>query len=418
MAEDALRRGELARTGLVAATLAFAGLPLYVHAPRYYAEEMAVGLPMLGAVLLGARVIDSVQDPILGWLADRLPHRREAWALAAMALLVAGFAVLFAPPGWGTPLPRLALGLVVAFTGFSALQIALYDHGLALADRRDDAHTRVALWREAGGLGGICIAALAPAALGLALGAGGAYAGFVILFMAFAAVASGLMIGRWRASAASHGGAGSFRRALAPAGVRAMLAFGFVNALPTALTATLFLFFVSDVLEAEGHGGPMLLVFFAAAAVMAPVWAHLAQRVGRRMTLAGSMTVSIVAFGWASLLGPGDTVPFYLVALASGATLGADMTLAPAMLAARIEADAGRVFAIWTFLQKAALALAAGVALSALALAGYDPSGAVTMDGRSALSVAYAVVPCLLKLVAIGALAILPMEKEICLANS
>lgn len=110
MAEAVLDRGELARTGLVAASLAFAGRPLYVHAPRFYAEEMAVPHYVLGAVLLAARAVDSVHDPLIGWLADRLCAGRELWTVAAAVLLAAGFAMLFAPAGSGALLPRLGLG--------------------------------------------------------------------------------------------------------------------------------------------------------------------------------------------------------------------------------------------------------------------------------------------------------------------
>lgn len=411
MAETGLARADLARSGMMAAALAFGGLPLYVHAPRFYAEEMGLGLGLLGAILLGARAIDSVQDPVLGWLADRMKARRQVWSLAAAALLAVGFVILFAPPGWSDPGLRLGLGLVAAFTGFSALQIALYDHGLALARAAGGGHTRVALWREAGGLIGVCLAAMAPAILGAALGPAAGFLGFALLFVLVAAIASAAMAGRWRASGTAGAAAGGFRRAIAAPGVAPMLAFGFVNALPTAVTSTLFLFFVADVLGAADHAGPLLLLFFAAAAAAAPFWARLAGRLGRRATLGFAMSLSIAAFGWAWALGPGDVGAFYAVAIASGAALGADMTLAPAMLAARIAGEGGRVFALWTFLQKSALALAAGVALPLLALGGFEP-GAADERGRAALSAAYALVPCLLKIAAIAMLMVLPAEKE------
>lgn len=124
------------------------------------------------------------------------------------------------------------------------------------------------------------------------------------------------------------------------------------------------------------------------------------------------MILSILAFAWAYRLGTGDICAFYVIAAASGAALGADMTLTPAMLAARIDGDGGRVFALWTFLQKSALALGAGITLPVLALAGFDPAGTVEAAGREALSVAYALVPCALKLVAIGTLAFISDEKE------
>ena len=418
MTEAVLGRVRLARTSLMAAALAFGGLPLYVLAPRFYAEQMGLGLGVLGAVLLAARAVDSLQDPVIGWLADRLRNHREIWAIVAALLLATGFTILFAPPEIGAPVPRLALGLLAAFTGFSALQIALYDHGLALAQSHGDDHTRVALWREAGGLVGVCLAAMAPAVLGVMFGPAGTFLGFVALFVFVATCAAAAMFGQWRASGAPPIGPGGYRQAIATPGVLPMLAFGFLNALPTAMTSTLFLFFVADVLEAEPHAGPTLLLFFAAAGCAAPAWARLAGRFGRRPTLAVAMSLSVVAFIWAYRLGAGDVAPFYLVAAASGAALGADLTLAPAMLASRIDGDGGRVFALWTFLQKSALALAAGIALPVLALAGFDPTLPMTNEGRDALSVAYALVPCILKLAAIAALSALPSEKEARLAGT
>ena len=115
------------------------------------------------------------------------------------------------------------------------------------------------------------------------------------------------------------------------------------------------------------------------------------------------MALSIPVFVWAYLLEPGDVAAFYVIIVASGAALGADMTLASAMLAARIRGSGGQVFAIWTFLQKSALALAAGVTLPALALMGYEPGSSVD-EGRTALAAAYALAPCALKLVAIAVL--------------
>lgn len=394
-----LARRDLFPPGLVAAMLAFAGLPLYVHTPRYYAEAVGVDLAALGAVLLASRALDSVQDPLIGRLADRWPGRREPWALVSGCLLVAGFAVLFAPPQWGQPLPRLAIGLVAAFTGFSALQIALYDHGLAQAGRAGGGYTRIALWREAGGLLGICLAALAPVALGSILGLPSGFAAYAAVFSLLVLLALGRMRGRWLATAAnSH--TPRFVQALRTPGVGPMLAFGFVNSLPVAVTSTLFLFFVADILLAEAHAGAMLVVFFASAATAAPAWTRLSGWIGRKSALTAGMTLSVAVFLSAFTLGAGDVAIFYLIAAASGAALGADMTLAPAMLAACIRGGGGQVFSVWTFLQKSALAVAAGGTLTALGLAGYEP-GTADAAALAALAAAYALVPCALKLLAI-----------------
>ena len=388
--------------------LAFAGIPLYIHVPQYFAEEMGLGLGVLGIALLASRAVDSIQDPILGTLADRLRRHRELWAGIAGMVLALGIAVLFAPPAWGEPLPRLIVGLLSAFTGFSALQIILYDHGLAQAEIAGGGYTNISVWREAGGLVGICLAAAAPAVFAVIFGSSIAYATYAAAFAVCGLVVLGWMRGNWCVSGKSIHRAG-FRQALQASGVIPLLIFGFVNVLPTAVTSTLFLFFVRDILRAEAHAGPVLLLFFACAAGAAPLWARLANRIGRKSALTIGMSLSIPTFIGAYLLGDGDVVPFYIMSAMSGTALGADMTLAPAMLAARIRGGGSQVFSLWTFLQKTALAVAAGITLPLLAATGYQP-GSATEDGLVALAIAYAVVPCLLKLVAIPTLWIIVTE--------
>jgi hypothetical protein len=58
-----------------AAMLSAAGLPIYIHAPAYYATTYGVGLTALAGVLFALRLIDVVQDPLLGWLSARLNAR-------------------------------------------------------------------------------------------------------------------------------------------------------------------------------------------------------------------------------------------------------------------------------------------------------------------------------------------------------
>jgi GPH family glycoside/pentoside/hexuronide:cation symporter len=45
--------------GLLGLPLAFVALPLYVVLPNHYASEFGVPLAALGAVLLGARLLDA-----------------------------------------------------------------------------------------------------------------------------------------------------------------------------------------------------------------------------------------------------------------------------------------------------------------------------------------------------------------------
>jgi len=86
--------------------------------------------------------------------------------------------------------------------------------------------------------------------------------------------------------------------------------------------------------------------------------------------------------------------------------MGADLTLLPALFAARmskIAPSAAEGFGLWSFVSKFTLALAAAILLPVLQGAGYV-SGAQAQSPDAAidlLRVLYAGVPCLLKLAAI-----------------
>jgi len=205
------------------------------------------------------------------------------------------------------------------------------------------------------------------------------------------------------------GVAGGFRVVLGDPVARRLLAIAFLNAAPLAVTSTLFLFFVESRLGLPGWEGPLLVVFFVAAAAAVPGWARLSARFGPRRVLMAGMTLSVAAFAFALALGPGDLLPFALICLASGAALGADMTLLPALFAARLEQiapEAAQGFGLWSFVTKATLALAAATVLPALGLAGFvagvpaNPAGALLL-----LTLLYAGLPCALKLLALALMA-------------
>jgi GPH family glycoside/pentoside/hexuronide:cation symporter len=394
---------------LFAALIATAGLPIYIHAPKFYIDTYGVTLASLGFMLAALRLIDVVQDPALGWLAERTrQHRRPGVALAVL-LMVVSMAGLFAVTPPIAPLWWFALCLTGLFSGFSFLTICFYAEGVAKAETLgQDGHIRLAGWREGGSLLGVCLAAVAPVALAPLTAQ--PFTLFAIVFAVLAVVATLAMHGQWqgRAVAPTPGLVAIFRPILADPLARRLLLIALLNAAPVAVTSTLFLFFVESRLMLPGWEGPLLLLFFLAAAVSTPVWSVLARRHGPRPILLCAMTLAILTFLWTLTLGPGDGVAFAAISLASGAALGADLTLLPAIFArhlARLGTSEPAAFGLWSFVSKLSLALAALLILPALDAAGFR-SGAENTDAALwTLTLIYAALPCVLKLTAIVLLA-------------
>jgi Na+/melibiose symporter-like transporter len=118
------------------------------------------------------------------------------------------------------------------------------------------------------------------------------------------------------------------------------------------------------------------------------------------------MAAAALAFAFALLL-RADTPHvawwFGVVCGATGLLLGAEWMLPQSVVATRLaklsqSEQAGRVFGIWTWAQKMALAIATGVALWGLAVLGYVPGNA--SSNTVALIALYCLAPALMKMVA------------------
>jgi glycoside/pentoside/hexuronide:cation symporter, GPH family len=408
----ATRSTGLVQWSLFAALIAAAGVPIYIHAPTVYAETYGIGLGTLGLTLAALRLTDVVMDPFLGWFAET-HHRTRGWwvALAAGTMAVAMLGLFAVTPPFA-PLLWFALTLTLLFTAFSFLTICFYAEGVGRADRMGDGgHIRLAGWRESGALIGISLAAVAPTIMGLLTTR--PYAAFALAFAVLAVVAVLAMRHEWgRATALPPDTSpmASFRPALTDPLARRLLLIALLNAAPVAVSSTLFLFFVGGRLGAPDAAGPLLLLFFLAAAISTPFWSRAASRHGPKRILMAGMALAIGSFIWAATLGPGDAMTFGVICAAAGAALGADMTLLPAIFARRMasigKGGEASAFGLWAFVTKLSLALAAATLLPILEASGFRSGAAVNPPGALiTLSVLYAVLPCILKLAAIVLLA-------------
>lgn len=403
------------RVALYALMLSAAGIPLYIHLPQFASVHLGLSLSALGVLLLAIRLVDLVQDPLIGWAIDRWPGAQRGFALGAGLGLALGFPALFLmDPGPGLFL-RLGAVLVLLFTAFSLGTILLYARSATLAESPTPrALVRLAVWREAGGLAGVIVAAILPAVL---VGMGAADAGYPAFGLVLAGLALGAVAASWPIwrRPALPGGRLSLR-GMGEAGAIRLLVLALVNGLPVAITSTLFLFFVEDRLQAPGLAGPLLVLFFASAGLSVPVWGRVSRSIGARRTLFVSMALAIAGFVGAAFLGPGDGAAFAAVCLATGAAMGAEAMLLPALFSVsltRAGLNPALAFGIWTFAGKLGLALAAFVVMPVLQWQGYQPGQANDAAALSALGLLYAALPCVLKLAALAMVARLPPEADV-----
>ncbi|MCQ4226536.1 MFS transporter [Stutzerimonas stutzeri] len=405
-----MKQSALAAYGALGLPLAMAMLPIYVLVPNFYAADLGLGLALTGSVLFLARLLDTVQDPWLGRLIDRRSPRGWTRLLASSALLLSlAMAALLVPPALDSLALAVWLGasLALAYTLHSLLNITYLAWGARLSDQLD-VRTRVAAWREGAGLLGVVLASVLPSALATRYGMAAALSVFAATFAVLLCAAMVILLcAAPQPRRSAQRAPASWRQPLRNGAFRRLAGIFFINAVAVAIPATLALFFIADRLQLAQLAGLFLALYFLSGAAGLPLWSRLADRLGKRRSWRIGMLSACAAFVWALLLDPGSAWAYAAVCVLSGLALGADLALPPALLAdvipaAERDATAG-YFGLWSLLAKLALAIA-GLALPLLALTGYQPG---TPAGWN-LTLIYAGLPCLLKLLAARLLTSMP----------
>lgn len=392
------------RYGALGLPLAFLALPLYVLLPSHYATHFGVSLATLGLVLLATRALDAALDPFIGAAVDHLFGRSDhaaGWVAAAAALVVgSGFVGLFFPPVTSNALvPWLAVCLVLTYTAFSVLTVIHQAWGTRLGGDAVQ-RSRIVAWREGFGLIGVLVASVLPTLFGMAV--------VSTVLAVTLALGVALLMGSPRAPCDPRSQDAPHSDWALPwrnPRFRSLLAVFMLNGIATAVPATLVLFFVRDRIQAPAWAPYFLLAYFAVAAASVPLWVRAVGRFGLCAAWLAGMLLAMGVFAWGFTLGPGDSRGFLAVCVGSGVALAADLTIPGALLTGAIQRAGHRgqaegvYLGWWNSANKLNLALAAGTALPLLALAGYAP-GQRSAQALQALSIAYVVVPCVLKTLA------------------
>jgi Na+/melibiose symporter-like transporter len=416
---------------LPAFALAMPTIPVYVFLPTFYAEDLGLGLAVTGAVLLAARMLDVVTDPVIGVVSDRYRFRwgrRKPWMIAGGAIAAISLVQLFQPPagaGWG-----YLLGWVIAlYFGWTLLAVPYTAWG---AEMSDDYHVRARITgaRESAMILGILAAGAIPA-IAPTLGWSHASALAAVAWLAVITGAPALALLAWRvpdrsgtASSAGKHSFGTWREhasVLRNGAFLRLLSGWFVNGLANGLPAVLFPLYLQYALQAdEAERGLLILTYFLAGVAAIPLWVRLSRRHGKHRVWCGAMVLACAAFLWVPWLEPGAIGAFFVICILTGMAFGADLALPPAMQADVIDLDtlrtrtqrAGWYFALWSMATKLALAAAVGFAFPTLAAFGFEAGGKNGPAAIAALTTIYALVPVALKLVAVAVIWRHPITAE------
>jgi Na+/melibiose symporter-like transporter len=422
--------------------LAMAALPVVLNVTHYYGEILKLSLALIGPILIVSRVIDAIQDPIIGHISDRLTHVRNGRLIlvgAAVPLLMGGFFMLFDPPAMFHPVGEanganpnstllsvwLFTALVLVHLGYACVSISYHAYGAELSDDYNE-RTRVTVGREVFGLTGMMIAVVLPTWLTARFGEAAGYQWLGIIYLPIA-LASALPT-LFYSPPSVHGpverrpGVGILAGFFAPLKnrlYRRLLLVFIVNGSALGIAVSVMLFYVEHVLGGgKLQAGLILLAYFISGAASVPLWMYLSRRWSKAAAWFIGILLTIAAMAIAAFCGHGDIGLFIAISVVTGMGLGADYGLPPSILADVINAEEGKdtrgatgaYFGLWALSTKLATAIGAAASLPVLAALGFNPSA--DKYDTTALIIVYILLPIIVKFVAAALLWWVKIEAE------
>lgn len=398
--------------GQFALPLAIIGLPLYIYLPKYYADNLALNMAMVGIVLFVARFLDVITDPMIGYTSDKIQQKfntRKPLVLIGSLLIVFSFYELINPIK-GYELLSLFIFSTTIYLGWSMVNIVYLTWSSEIYDDNQSA-AKLNMFRESFAIVGLVLAILIPYIFSVS---SNTYLSLEITFVFFTLILfiSVLIVLKFiRTNIKSD----SF--VIKISDVKSFysnynslhkLQIGyFINNLANAIPASLFLYYVQFVLQEEEKSGILLLIYFISGIIALPIWSLVYKKIGKRKTWISSMVLSSSAFIIVPFLGEGDFEIFLIVCIVSGFSVAIDLALPMAIQGKFVQnnilnskKNAAFLFSVLTMLTKLALASAVGITFVVLYFAGFDEQNPNSI-ALLVLALLYGFTPIVLKLISI-----------------
>lgn len=385
--------------------LAALGLPLVVYLPPHYSGTLGLSIGTVGFLFALVRLIDIPLDPLLGSLMDRTRSRFgqfRPWLLAGACVLAIGVWLLFmARPGVSAPLAFAFL--FTLYLGYSMVGLAQTSWGSRLSPDYAERARIFGWWTAMNVAGTILVLTIPPLVLKLGDAAPGAgihaMGWFIIALLLPAALVAGCVVPEGEAPGPPHDlSFAAAARVLADRRMLLLLGIDLLASAVPAITGALFIFFFT---QAKGYSqadtSVLLLFYFVAGLVAAPLWIRLATRIGKHRAVAA-------AIGWKGavqlliLLIPEANLPLAGLGMAiAGIPFAAPIFLVRAMLADLLDAQrldrreaaepdrdtTGLAYALLNATAKLGYALPVGLLYPLLGAFGFDPAPGAANEGRA-----------------------------------
>ena len=382
--------------------LAAAQIAVYIAVPAIYSKIAAVGIGITGLVIMISRVIDMITDPILGTYLDRMVEKIgwKFWLLIGFPLISIGIFILFNPLD-SLEITSLLLGVIFVTLGWTFFSIPWWGIGIAISNSNSNDRFKVVSFRELLTIPGVI--------LGLFLIHFSNISGEIFLIISILFL-SPVFIKKIPIPNISNVKGTSYFLSIKNlfknnSNFKYLCLSYFFIGLSNGVTSILFILFVEFIIG--GSPQNFLSIYFISAFMGLPFVYMLASKYNKKRIWTSFIILACICFLPVVFLSNNSTTLFMVICIISGFCLSADLIIPSSIQADIIYKEqqqnknvlVGKIYSVWSFIQKLSLALSAGVCLPLLGYFGFNPSEVNTQ--LLPLSFAYGIIPIILRIPAI-----------------
>jgi len=408
---DKLSRWRIAAFALPAAPIAALGLPIVVYLPPFYADQMGLGLAVVGAIFMITRFWDVFTDPVLGVMSDHYKTRwgrRRHWIVLSVPIMLVSVYMLFMPQAPVTWV-YLLVWMVIAYIGWTLLTISHMSWGAELTPDYNERST-VQGFREVALIAGMILVLLVPVFIeqmqpeNVASARVASMGWYVLILLPLTVLIAVWVVPERQVADPVHV---PWREAVAiltrNQPLRRVLLADLLGGLSGGIVTAMFLFLASDVLKLQ-NASLLILVYLTSGCVFVPLVVRLSYIWGKHRTLAYSSLFSGATVPLIFLVQPGDLWFALVIWVMLGVNMGAGPFLFRSIMADVADHDhveggnarTGLFYSLLTMTNKVGAALAIGFAYPVLDLIGFAPGAENTAAAEDGLRMLYVIPPAII----------------------
>ncbi len=395
---------------ILAITLSFIGLPIYVNIGDFYATKYDLSLAFLGSCLFIVRFIDIFSDIFVGYYSNLLVRNnfsRSKIIKFSIIILIFLFFALFNPPNFNSKLSSgVWLIIILAFTYiFFNFALINYESIAALIAKNDKERININSFKEFFGVIGLILAAITPY-IAIDHNSTKNIQNYKLMTISFGLIAmislfyfSKIKFNEYQISSVKNNIFIVFRN-------KKFLTFSIiylVNSIAIALPSANIIFYARTILNKENLIGLYLATYLIFTALSIFLWKYLLNKypIGKIWIIAifGSIFSFILAF----FIDQNTASLFIIICVLTGFFAGPDLVVPPAIIAKIAKKSTYPIssfFSIYNILTKIAISFAASISLFILSYLDYSPTS-ISNNSAYIIPYLYSLIPCIIRVMII-----------------